>query len=184
MIAYILLKIRHLFIGGGNKIVSLFVKKAFAKCGRNVHFSPLNSAFSYRNISIGNYVYIGPHALFSSITHIEIGNKVIFGPCVTIMGGNHNFRDVGIFMFDNHKKRENDDLPVRIEDDVWIGCNVTILKGVTIGRGAVVGAGSIVTKSIAPYAIVGGNPAKIIRFRFTNDEIKEHERILGLGSNS
>lgn len=53
-----------------------------------------------------------------------------------------------------------------------------ILKGVTIGRGSVVGAGAVVTKDVPPYAIVGGNPAKVIRFRFTKEQIKEHEKIL------
>jgi acetyltransferase-like isoleucine patch superfamily enzyme len=60
--------------------------------------------------------------------------------------------------------------PVVIQDSVWIGANSVVLKGVTIGEGAVVGAGSVVTKDVAPWTIVGGNPAKLIR------EIPEHER--------
>lgn len=156
------------------------MKSRFIKCGKNVHFSPLNSAFSYSKISIGNDVYIGPNALFSSIKGIVIGNKVTFGPKVTIMAGNHNFKEIGSYIYDNHTKREDDDLPVTISDDVWIGCNAIILKGITIGRGAIVGAGSVVTKDVPPYAIVGGNPAKLIRYRFTEDEIKEHEYRLSL----
>lgn len=81
-------------------------------------------------------------------------------------------------MFDVKKKREDDDLPVIIEDETWIGCNVTILKGVTIGRGAIVSAGSVVTKDVPCYSIVGGIPAKVLKYRFTEAEIKEHERIL------
>ena len=69
-------------------------------------------------------------------------------------------------------------MPVVIEDDVWVGANVTILKGVTIGRGSVIAAGGIVNKSTPPYSINGGVPAKTIRFRFTFDDILEHERIL------
>jgi len=53
--------------------------------------------------------------------------------------------------------------PIKIEDDVWIGMNVLVLKGVTIGRGAIVAAGSVVTKNVEPWTVVGGNPAKLIK---------------------
>ena len=78
---------------------------------------------------------------------------------------------------DDEKLPEHD-APVIIEDDVWCGANVTILKGVTIGRGSVVAAGSVVTKSCAPYSIIGGVPAKLIKMRFTPEQIVEHERLL------
>ena len=70
------------------------------------------------------------------------------------------------------------DQPVVIEDDVWCGANVTILKGVTIGHGSVVAAGAVVTKSFPPYSIIGGIPAKLLKMRFTEEEIMEHERML------
>jgi acetyltransferase-like isoleucine patch superfamily enzyme len=59
-----------------------------------------------------------------------------------------------------------------IENDVWIGMNVCILAGVRIGNGAIVGAGAVVTKDVAPYAIVGGNPARLIRMRFDEDTVR------------
>jgi acetyltransferase-like isoleucine patch superfamily enzyme len=62
---------------------------------------------------------------------------------------------------------------VRIGNDVWIGMGAMILSGVTIGDGACVGAMSLVTKDVPPYAIVGGNPAKVIRYRFSPKRIKE-----------
>lgn len=91
-LAILLFKIKHLFVGGGNKVFSVFAKHLFVKCGYNVHFSPLNSEFSCGRISIGNDIYIGPHAIFSSIKGIAICNKVTFGLNVAIMTGNHNFR--------------------------------------------------------------------------------------------
>lgn len=152
----------------------------FLKCGQNVLFSPLD-LFSFRTISIGDNVFIGPGAKFSaSNSKISIGNKVMFGPGVTIMGGDHNFSHVGRYMFDVKEKSPGDDLPVVIEDDVWVGAGAIILKGVTIGRGAIVAAGAVVNKDVAPYSIVGGVPAKRIAQRFSDEQIAEHERILGI----
>lgn len=70
------------------------------------------------------------------------------------------------------------DAAVVIEDDVWTGGNVMILKGVTIGRGSVIAAGAVVTKSCTPYSIIGGVPAKVLKMRFTPEEIEQHERII------
>lgn len=73
------------------------------------------------------------------------------------------------------KKTGNEDLGVVIDDDVWVGARATILRGVTVGRGAIVGAGSLVNKSVPPYAIVGGNPARVLRFRWDVETILQHE---------
>ncbi|EKN07551.1 DapH/DapD/GlmU-related protein [Parabacteroides johnsonii] len=67
---------------------------------------------------------------------------------------------------------------VIVGEDAWIGCNVTLLYGAIIGRGATIAAGAVVTKEVPPYAIWGGVPAKHIRFRWSIDEIIEHENIL------
>lgn len=77
---------------------------------------------------------------------------------------------------DSNEKLPENDAPVVIEDDVWIGANVTILKGVTIGRGSVVAAGAVVTKSCPPYSIIGGVPAKVLKMRFAPENIEVHER--------
>lgn len=70
------------------------------------------------------------------------------------------------------------DKDVIVQEDVWIGMNVTLLSGVTVGRGAVLSAGAVVSKDLPPYCICGGVPAKPIKFRLTIDEILEHERML------
>lgn len=62
--------------------------------------------------------------------------------------------------------------PVEIENDVWIGTSVIIMDGVKIGDGAILAAGSVVTNNVPPYAIVGGVPAKIMKYRFNSDEIE------------
>lgn len=131
------------------------------------------------NISLGNDVTIGVESIFlSSIAKIKIGNKVLFGPHVYIVTGNHQINQIGVYITDATSKTEVCDADVVIEDDCWIGAGTIILKGVTIGRGSVIGAGSVVTKSTEPYSVNAGNPARLIKMRFTDEEIKEHERIL------
>ena len=70
------------------------------------------------------------------------------------------------------------DKDVIIENDVWIGCNVTILAGVHIGRGSTIAAGAVVNKNIPPYCIAGGIPAKPIKFYWTIEQIIKHESLL------
>lgn len=76
------------------------------------------------------------------------------------------------------EKPKGYDKDVVVESDVWIGRNVTLLCGVTIGRGAIVAAGAVVSKDVPPYCIVGGVPAKPIKFKWTIDQILEHEFLL------
>jgi len=143
-----------------NKMLCILLRPLFRTCGKNVRFDGFGY-YSFHTISIGNDVFIGQGAHFSaSVSEIRIGSKVMFGPNVMIRGGNHNTSVVGAYMADVKMKRPEDDQPVVIEDDVWVGCNATILKGVRVGRGAVIAAGAVVTRSVPPYAIVGGVPAK------------------------
>lgn len=82
---------------------------------------------------------------------------------------------MGVPIVHSHEKLPENDADVIIEEDVWTGTNVVILKGVTIGRGSVVAAGAVVNKSCPPYSILGGVPAKVLKYRFTVDEFIEHE---------
>ncbi len=164
-----------------DRLLMFLYRAQFAKCGRNAYFYPTNSYFYYKTIELGDDVYIGPGAmLLAKDSSISIGNKTMFGPNVSVVGGNHATHIVGKFMFDyaDEDKRWFDDLPVIFEEDVWVGAGCTILKGVTVGRGAIVAAGAVVTKDIPPYAIAGGIPARVLKFRWSLDEIHEHEQKL------
>ena len=90
--------------------------------------------------------------------------------------GNHA-RVIGTMVGDitEESKPKGYDQDVIVEDDVWIGSNVTLLSGVTVGRGTTVAAGAVVVKSMPPYCICGGVPAKFIKFYWTIDQILEHE---------
>ena len=156
----------------------LTYRSLFKSYGNNFVFDPF-SEFSYETISVGNDVYIGPGTCFqASESAINLGNKIMFGPNVTIMGGDHNTSELGVYMFDQKIKLSDNDLPIVIEDDVWIGTGVTILKGVTIGSGSIVAAGALVIKNVPSNSIVGGVPAKIIKNRFSDIDLRDHLRIL------
>lgn len=153
--------------------------RLFRKCGADVRVGESCTFLAPENISVGDHVFIGSGAYFSAVdSQLEIGSKVMFGPQVGIMCGNHNTRVLGAAMFDVKEKGPEDDLPVRIEDDVWVGFRAIILKGVTLSRGSIVAAGAIVTHDVPRYAIVGGVPARVLGYRWPPNEIEAHERIL------
>lgn len=149
-------------------------------CGKNVYICPSSSDFKgLWNLSFGDYTSIPKNSLFyCTEAELKIGKKVIFDPHPTIITGDHRVDVIGKYIVDSNDKLPENDAPVVIEDDVWIGANVTILKGVTIGRGSVIAAGAVVTQSCTPYSIIGGVPAKVLKMRFTPEEIEQHERII------
>lgn len=150
------------------------------KCGKNCTIGR-GCALNYRNISLGNNVSIGNNAMFMCTrAQIKIGDNVMFGPHVFMITGGHRMDLIGRFMTSvgNDEKLPENDRDIIIEGDNWIGANSIILKGVNIGRGSVIATGAIVTKDVPGYAIVGGTPAKLIKMRFTEEEIVEHEAIL------
>lgn len=160
-----------------DKIWTPFYKKAMKHCGKNVYLRPMSSDLKgLWNLSIGDGSSIPKGSTFyCTEAPLTIGRKVIFGPRPTIITGDHRTDVIGKFIMDSHDKLPENDAPVVIEDDVWTGANVTILKGVTIGRGSIIAAGAVVTKSCPPYSIIGGVPAKVLKYRFTIDEVLEHE---------
>lgn len=131
------------------------------------------------NLSVGDGTSIPKGStIYCTDAPCTIGKKVIFGPRPTIITGEHRIDVIGKYIMDTTEKLPENDAPVVIEDDVWTGANVTILKGVIIGRGSVIAAGAVVTKSCPPYSIIGGVPAKALKMRFTPEEIEQHERII------
>lgn len=161
-------------------IISPLKKRELERVGSSVLIAS-GTKMTYKNVSIGDDVYIGPDCAFvSTRAKIKIGNHVLFGPRVLIITGNHRIDLVGRNITDirDDEKRPQDDEDVVFEGDNWCGAGATILKGVTIGRGAVIAAGAVVTRSVPPYCIVGGVPARVIGERFSKDEIEKHEMIL------
>lgn len=153
-------------------------------CGKGVLLHPMSSDIrGLWNLSVGDGTSIPKGStIYCTDAPLTIGRKVIFGPRPTIITGDHRTDIIGKYIIDvtvQEKLPENDQ-PVVIEDDVWCGANVTILKGVTIGRGSVVAAGAAVTKSFPPYSIIGGVPARLLKKRFSETEIREHERIINI----
>lgn len=112
-------------------------------------------------LKVGDHSNIGPYSYIGCSGKITIGNNVMISPRVSIYAENHVFDDANIPM----KEQGVTQSAVTIEDDCWIAANSIILAGVTIGKGSVIAAGSVVTKSVPPYSVVAGVPAKVIKQR-------------------
>lgn len=111
-------------------------------------------------VYIGNGVVIGRHCMITIKDKLIIGDNTIIGAYVQIIDHNHSFKK------DDLIKNQNAQIEnVLIGKDVWIGAGAKILCGVKVGKGAVIGANAVVTKDIPDYAVVGGVPARIIRYR-------------------
>jgi virginiamycin A acetyltransferase len=126
------------------------------------------------NITIGRYTNIwGPNTdIFASINNISIGNFCSIAKNVTFQEYNHNINRFTTFFIEKNvfnKRKRNETISkgsIEVGHDVWIGTQSVILSGAKIGHGAVIAANSVVTGDIPPYAIAGGTPAKVIKYRF------------------
>lgn len=116
-----------------------------------------------KGLVIGAHSSFGPFGYVGCSGKITIGNNVMFGPKCSLFAENHNFSDVGA----NIKSQGVNQKGIIIEDDCWIGSNVTILDGVTIGKGSVIGAGTLVTKDVPSGSTVMDKRSKIIKERVT-----------------
>ena len=134
-------------------------RPVFDYCGENVNVEKGANFATGGGISIGKGSGLGVNCLVHG--PLEIGEKVMMGPDVVILTHTHNIDRTDIPMGDQGSRVAK----VTIGNDVWIGMRSIIMPGVKIGNGAVIGAGAIVTKDVPDYAIVGGVPAKIIKYR-------------------
>ena len=148
-------------IGKDLEIRSIFYELTLPNCGYKPIIHP-NVIFSFpQNIELSDNVFINRGTFVTAPAKVRIGNNVLIGPYCVINSGNHNYekRDTLI------RSQGHTELPIIIEDDVWIGSHVCILPGVTIGKGAVIGANSVVNSNILPYQMVAGSPAVFKKMR-------------------
>ncbi len=122
------------------------------------------------DISLGHHVQFGSNCIV--MCSASIGNYVLMAENVALIGRHdHRIDVVGKEIWNSGR---GDSSRVVIEDDVWLGHGAIVLSGVTIGSGAVVAAGAVVTKDVPPFAIVAGNPARVIKMRFNEEQIALH----------
>lgn len=132
----------------------------FDKCGKNVNIERCADFGRGAGISIGDNSGLGVQCLVRG--PLEIGDNVMMGRWVNLMTSSHETGRTDIPMNQQGFRPRR---KITIGSDVWIGNRVTILPGVTVGNGVIIGAGAVVTKDIPDYAVVGGVPARIIKFR-------------------
>lgn len=130
------------------------------------------------NIYLHDHARIGPCSCIMTMGDSRFIMKKYSGASsgLTVITSNHR-QKVGILR-DGLSNEDNDYKDIIVEEDVWIGVNVTLLQGAHISRGAIVAAGAVVNKFVPPYSIVGGVPAKVIGFKFSLEEALRHESLL------
>lgn len=172
--------INHLKCQVSQKLRDIKLEKEFRT--KNVILTRPFSIYQVENLFCDTDIYIGPGAWLSLIGKLYIKRGTIIGPRLKIHTANHNYEG-DMLPYDNKVYVKD----VHINENVWIGADVTLLPGVTIGEGAIIGAGACVTKDVPSLAIVGGNPAKILKYRDferyyrnkSNDLIYIQEKSLG-----
>tara|TARA_B100000780_G_scaffold252389_1_gene199465 strand:+ start:557 stop:1168 length:612 start_codon:yes stop_codon:yes gene_type:complete len=168
IIRTIILKLKH-----KSCIINTFHLHPYAVLGIGVNLA--KNVTIGKDVSINDYTYVSS---YSTISSAKIGKYCSIGPYCNIGPDSHpinwistspnfykNFSDNGLSGY-----KESKSMPV-IGNDVWIGSHVVILRGVVIGDGAILAAGSVITKDVLPYSIVGGVPAKHLKYRFKDQEL-------------
>lgn len=144
-----------------NRLKAFFLSLVGAKIGKRVVFYPGVWVAPGRNLVVGDDVDFALDVLVTSSGGVNIGDRTLIGYRTQILSSNHRIPEGHGRIFD----AGHDSKPIVIGKDVWIGANCLILPGITIGDGAVVAGGSVVTKDVAAFTIVAGNPARVLKER-------------------
>lgn len=185
MIKKILLKNRFIrgFAALYRKYFS-FQKSQLGYCHPSVQLGTEFSVGGGKNIYLHEGVSIGGGHISATNAKFIMKKNSVSSTGLMVRTGNHMqevgkwFRYIDDAYKLSHSHPNEYDKDVVVEEDVWMGVNVTLLSGVTVGRGSIVAAGAVVTKDVPPYSIVGGVPARFIKFKWNIDQILKHESIL------
>lgn len=160
--------------------IKLFLYKNIWRKKNKDNFTTIKNSFPLKVATVGKYTYgqLEIYCWDKEKEKLEIGNFVSIASGVKfLLGGNHYIDTVSTYPFKvmvcGEKKEAWSKGKIVVEDDVWIGMGAMVLSGVRVGKGSVIAAGSVVTKSIPPYSIVAGNPARIIKKRFSDKIIEK-----------
>lgn len=178
LIGLMVLQVDRLLLHWAALLADLKVLR-YRRRGIKLNFVP-QGGFDFEIMGDPSRFYIATTSHLKSGTYIEASGGVRIGEYfhpgrgLTVFSANHNYEDATHIPYDEVVLEQ----PVIIGDFVWCGANVTILPGVTIGEGAILAAGSIVTKDVPPLAVVGGNPARVIKYRQADqfNELKSRGR--------
>lgn len=144
---------------GAKHLRAWLCRHLFVRCGRNVNIEQGADIGTGRFTSLGDNSGIGLRCV---VKRAVIGNNVMMGPEVVFIGRTHDFSDLNRPL---HEQGFVEAPPIVVNDNVWIGTRAIVLPGRRIGRYAIVGAGAVVTHDVPDYAVVGGNPAKVLYYR-------------------
>ena len=134
------------------------LKQLFAEIGESCYIeAPFHANWGGKHVHLGSHVYVNYNLTLVDDTHIYIGDHVMIAPNVVIATGTHPIHP------ELRRKEAQFNLPVHIQDNVWLGAGCLVMPSVTIGENSVIGAGSVVTKDIPANVVAVGNPCRVLR---------------------
>lgn len=164
-----------------NRVSLKFAVRKNVVFGHSLHVGPGSVIEAPHHLSIGDNVYVGKNCTIECDG--SIGNHVLIANMVGLVGRyDHDYSVVGMpvrqspWIGDLDYDGPGKGLKIVVEDDVWVGYGAILLSGIKVERGAIIAAGSVVTRDVPPYAIVAGTPAKVLSYRYSSQQIIEHER--------